>query len=109
MFVLDDLLDFFIIYCCKLLSVVVPFGAPVGDYFIPIWVGSDYLVSFVFTYPSLVPDSPALLSERVVGENHVNGLEDEVVRLGNILEFFYKVRGIIGIKSRPILYFREIT
>lgn len=50
-------------------------------------------------YPSLVPDSPVPLRERVVGENHINAMEDEVVRLGNILEFFYKVRGIIGIKS----------
>jgi hypothetical protein len=30
-----------------------------------------------------VPDSPALLREKVVGENHVNMMKGEVVRLGN--------------------------
>lgn len=36
---------------------------------------------------SLILDSPMLLS---VGENHINAMEGEVVRLGNILEFFNK-------------------
>lgn len=35
--------------------------------------------------PSLVPESSALLWEKVVGENHVNVMEGEVVRLGDIV------------------------
>lgn len=40
--------------------------------------------------PSLVPDSPVLLREKTVSENHINITEGEVVSLGNILEFYNK-------------------
>lgn len=36
--------------------------------------------------PSLIPDLPTLLWEKIVGENHINIVEGEVVRVGNILD-----------------------
>lgn len=39
-------------------------------------------------HPSLVPDSSALLGEKVAGENHINIMKGETVRVGNILELF---------------------
>jgi hypothetical protein len=50
-------------------------------------------------YSSLVPNSPALLREKVVGENHINVMEGEVVRLGDIMEFFNKGGGMSSISS----------
>lgn len=43
---------------------------------------------FTSTYPSLAPDSPALLGEKIIDENHVTIVKGEVVRLGNILKSF---------------------
>lgn len=50
-------------------------------------------MNFFGTCPSLVSDSPALLKEKIVGENYVNVGENyvnvmqvEVVRLGDILK-----------------------
>lgn len=43
-------------------------------------------------HPSLVPDSPALLGEQVAGENQINIMEGEAVRMGNILELFNEGR-----------------
>ena len=39
-------------------------------------------------YPSMFYNSSKLLGEYVVGENYVKFMKYEVVRLGNILEFF---------------------
>ena len=66
-------------------GVLVPFGVLVGDYLIPDRVGSISLVNFICMCPSLVPDLPTLLWEKVVGEYCVNVIEGEVVRLGDIL------------------------
>lgn len=52
--------------------------------------------------PSLVPDSSALLGEKVVGENHINIMEGEVVRLGSILEFFNESGRIKSIRPQSL-------
>lgn len=46
------------------------------------------LVSFTCPYTSLAPDSPVLLGEKVIDENHVTIVKGEVVRLGNTLKSF---------------------
>lgn len=53
-------------------------------------------------YPSLVTDLPVLLQEKKndVGENVINSTEGEVIRLGNILEFFNKVGRISSIEPQ---------
>lgn len=65
---------------------LVPFRISVGDSLSPNWVACFSLVSFTCTYPGLAPDSPALLGEKVIVENHVTIVKGEVVRLGYIIE-----------------------
>lgn len=48
-------------------------------------------MNFFGTCPSLVPDSPALLKEKIAGENYVHVMQDEVVRLGDILKLSSKL------------------
>ena len=43
------------------------------------------------TCSSLVPDSPVLLKEKIVGENYINVTKDEVVRLGDLLKLSSKL------------------
>lgn len=38
--------------------------------------------------PSLFPDLPLLLREKVAGEDQIDIMKGKVVRLGHILEFF---------------------
>ena len=52
---------------------------------------------------SLILDSPMLLS---VGENHINVMEGEVVRLGNILEFFNKGGRVRNAGHQSLFYLR---
>lgn len=67
---------------------LVPFRISVGDSLSPNWVACISLVSFTCTYPSLAPDSPAFLGEKIIDENHVTIVKGEVVRVGNVLKSF---------------------
>ena len=58
-------------------------------------------------FPSLFPDSLALFGWNIVAENHINSMEDEVVRLGNILKFFNKSGRISSIGSQSLFYWGE--
>lgn len=44
--------------------------------------------------PSLVPDSPVLLREKVVAKDQVNIMKSEVARLGAIFELFEEGEGL---------------
>lgn len=57
-------------------------------------------------HPSIFPDLPALLREKAIGENPINIMEGEVVRLGNILEFVNKGRSV---GPQSLFYLREFT
>lgn len=67
------------------------------------------MVGFICVCPSLVPHSPALLREKVVVENHINIMEGEVVRLGNILEFFNESGRIKSVRPQSLFYLSEFT
>lgn len=59
--------------------------------------------------PSLVPDLLALLGEKVVSKNCINIMEGEVVRLGNILEFFNEGGRVKNERLQSPFYLREFT
>lgn len=58
---------------------------------------------FICMCSSLILDSPMLLS---VGENHINITEGEVVRLGDILEFFNKGGRVSNAGPQSLFYLR---
>jgi hypothetical protein len=47
-------------------------------------MGGVNMVDFCMD-PCLLPDLPLLLREKVAGEDHIDAMEDEIVRLGHIL------------------------
>lgn len=59
--------------------------------------------------PGLVPGSSVLLGKKVAGENPVNAMEGETVRLGDLLELFNERGGVGGVRSQPHFYLREIA
>lgn len=67
------------------------------------------MVGFICVCPNLVPDSLALLRKKVIVENHINIMEGEVVRLGNILEFFNEGGRIKSGRPQSLFYLREFT
>lgn len=109
MFLLDDLLEFFFFFIIyhfkgglskprqttsyKLIPskvapwcIVIPFRVSVRLPQPKHWTGG-----FLLMCPTLVPDLPLLLQKKkIVGENHINISEGEVIILGNILKFFNK-------------------
>lgn len=90
-------------------SIVVIFRVPVRDCLSPGWVGNISLVDFVCMHPSIFPYLPALFSEKAIGENPIDIMEGEVVRLGSILEFFTKGRRISSVETQSLFYLREFT
>lgn len=60
-------------------------------------------------HPSIFPDLPAPFREKAIGENPIDVMEGEVVRLGNILEFFTKGRRISSVETQSLFYLREFT
>lgn len=68
------------------MGIVAPFRIPTRDYLSSNRVSNVSLADFICIYPTLFPDTPVLLREKVVGKNHVNVTEGEVVRFNDILE-----------------------
>lgn len=58
-------------------------------------------------FPSLFPDSLALLGWNIVAQKHINSMEDEVVRSGNTLKFLNKNGRISSIGS--LFYWGEFA
>lgn len=72
-------------------------------------MGGINLVDFVVMHPSLPPNFPGILREKVVGEKSINIMESEVVRLGDILGFFKRGREISSRGPYSFFYLREFT
>lgn len=69
-------------------------------------VGTVSLMDFICMCPSLIPDLPALLGEKIVCKDHMDIVESEVIRLSNILKFLNKGGGIGRIGPQCCLYLR---
>lgn len=60
--------------------------------------GNIRLVYLVCVHPGLFSDSPMLLGEKVAGECHVNIMDGETVRLGDVLKRFNESRWICCVR-----------
>lgn len=68
-----------------------PLWGPFGNCLSHNWLGNIRCVNFFGTCSRLVPDSPALVKEKIVGENYINVMKNEVVRLGDLLKLSSKL------------------
>lgn len=57
----------------------------------------------------LVPDSPVLLREKVFGQNDINIMKGEVVKLGNILKVFTKDERVRRVGPQSLFCLREFN
>lgn len=55
----------------------------------------------------MAPDSPALLGEKIIDENHVTIVKGEVVRVGNVLKFFNQGKELALCNPTPLLFLFE--
>lgn len=67
-------------------GVLIPFRVLAGYCLGPSRVGTVSLVDFICMCPSLIPHLPVFRRKKIVCKDHVDIMEGEIIRLGNILE-----------------------